>query len=191
MSYTLQSPGQIFRSNMFSLVTVTYFGCNLTYTQVNTWLLTRVDIQQTIDLTTNPTSTQSELVMQANTLAYGTYQFTYQVSISVQSMASFTSSVSTCIQIVPTGLAIFALQNGISSLLIGYGQSQILSPPLYSFDFDALAIISSLTFKYYCSVSSSSSSNLNKIDLATYKKNPSYSTMNASQDCFSSNGIFI
>lgn len=189
MAYTLSSPAQIFRSSMFSLVTITYFGCNLTYTQANKWTLTRVDILASIDLTPNPTSTQSELVLQANTLAYGTYEFTYKVSISTQNMMSLTSSISTYIQIIPSGLAVFALENGISTLLIGFGQTQILNPSLYSFDFDMLAVITSLKFKFYCVLSTFSTTTYsNQIDLATYKMNPLYLSMNASQACFSSNG---
>jgi hypothetical protein len=188
MAYTLSSPAQIFRSSMFSLVTITYFGCNLTYTQANKWTLRRIDILTSMDLTTNPTSTQSELVIQANTLSYGTYEFTYQVSINTQNMIPLTSSISTYIQIMPTGLAVFALQNGISTLLIGFGQSQILNPSLYSFDFDMLAVMSGLKFKFYCVLSSLSTTHSNQIDLATYKSNPFYSSMNASQACFTSNG---
>jgi hypothetical protein len=177
---------------MFSFTTIIYFGCNFTYTQINQWLLNRVDIVQSIDLTSNPTSNSPGLVMQANTLAYGTYEFIYQVNINVPGMnsgGSFTSSISTYIQIVPTGLAIFALQNGISTILIGYGQTQVLDPTKYSFDFDNVASISTLSYKYYCvtiltSLSAISSSS---IDLATYKSNPKLS-MSSNQTCFSSSG---
>ena len=179
---------------MFSLTTISYFGCNLTYTQTNQWILNRIDIVQTIDLKTNPTSTSSELVIPANSLVYGTYEFIFQVNLIVPSMTSggtFTSTISTYIQIIPTGLAVFALENGISNILIGYGQSQILNPIAYSFDFDNIATISSLAFKYYCVTlfSSSSTPKSSSIDLATYKNNPSLA-MYSNQTCFSSNGIF-
>ena len=184
----------MFRSKMFSLSTVTYFGCNLTYSQANQWLLSRIDIQETIDLTMNPSSTTSELVMQSNSLAYGTYIFSFQVNLIVPSMSSgvtFTAMISTYVQIIPTGLVVFALRNGIANILIGYAQSQSLNPTEYSFDFDEQVSIKSLDFRFYCvslfnyqTVPLSMSS----IDLATYKNNPSLS-MNSSQTCFSSNGM--
>jgi hypothetical protein len=190
--YTLNSPGQIYRSSMFSFRTIIYFGCNFTYTQINQWLLNRVDIVQTIDLTSNPTSNSPELVMKANSLAYGTYEFIYQVNINVPSMnsgGSFTSSISTFVQIVPTGLAIFALKNGISTILIGYGQTQVLDPTKYSFDFDNVASISTLSYKYYCVTILTTLSDISSssIDLATYKSNPLLS-MSSNQTCFASSG---
>ena len=85
-------------------------------------------------------------------------------------------------------MAIFAIQNGISNILIGYSQSYTLSPSIYSFDFDNVATLSSLQFKFYCtSITSGVTPTLTNIDLATYKSNSGL-RMTLNQTCFASNG---
>ena len=175
---------------MFSLSTLTIFSCNLSYSQTNTWTLSRIDLPQVISLTDNPTSTTPELVMPANSLEYGLYQFTFQVDIQTSSNA-LSNSIYTFIQIIPTGLAVFALQNGISSLLIGSKQAFVLNPAAYSVDLDNLVSPSSLQYKIFCNtinLNSSTQSNQVSTDLLTFKSNASL-VMASNVTCFSSNSM--
>ncbi len=190
-SYTQQNPNLVYRSSLFSLSTLTIFSCNSTFTQTNDWKLSRIDVSKTIDITANPTSITPELVVQANSLEYGLYKFTFQVN--VQTVDNFlTNSISTFIQIIPTGLAVFAVQNGISSLLIGSRQNLILKPDVFSVDLDYLISPNSLQYKIFCSTInttlSSTVNNVKNIDLLTYKSNSSLK-MASNETCFASNSI--
>ena len=194
-SFTQSSPSLIFRSKMFSLKTVTYFACNFSYTSMNTWNLKRIDItpQINIVLSSNPTAQSGELVIQANTLDYGLYQFSFNVDITLLNIdgTKFNAVIDTFIKIIPTGLAIFAIQNGISNILIGSGQSYILNPLAYSFDFDNYATITNLKFLFYCNSIDLTSNLINTpstIDLLKFKSD-SKLAMAWNKTCFNSNSI--
>ena len=47
-------------------------------------------------------------------------------------------------------MAVFAIENGISSQMIGSNQQFILNPVEYSFDMDNLVSPVNLTFDFYC-----------------------------------------
>jgi hypothetical protein len=186
-----QNPNQIMRSKMFSISTATYFMCNLSYTQAYLWTLNKINsgVTQLKDLSANPTFASSEIVIESNTLEYGLYEFTIQVEIKVLSSV-LKSKVSTFVEIIPTGLVVFGLENGIQSISIGFSQALVLNPIKYSFDFDNMASISNLSFKFYCSPISnynyigSSLSDTGDKDLATFKRNSSLKM----SPCFTSNG---
>ena len=187
-SFTVINPNQNQRSKMFSISTATYFWCNLTYTQTFKWFLNKIysNSSQSVDLSSNPSSISSEIVIKPNTLDYGVYEFICQVNILLTDSGKvYTNNASTFIQIIPTGLVVYTLQNGIQSISIGFEQSLNLSPPKYSFDYDNLAQIKNLTFKFYCSPINSNSIDVSKsIDLASLKRNSSLI-----QACFSSEGF--
>jgi len=186
-----QNPNQILRSKMFSISTTTYFPCNLSYTQAHLWTLNKINsgVMQLKDLSANPTFASSEIVIESNTLEYGLYEFTIQVEIKVLSSV-LKSKVSTFVQIIPTGLVVFGLENGKQSISIGFLQTLVLNPIKFSFDFDNTASISNLTFKFYCSPNKNYNfidSILNDTgdkDLATYKRNSSLKMTS----CFTSSG---
>ena len=201
-SFPLVSPVSVYRSALLSLSTVTYFACNSSYILTYTWLASRMDIAQTIDLTTNPTSASSQLIISANSLAYGLYNFTFRVEVAMWDNSVLSNSANTFVQIVPTGLAVYALRNGISSILIGSQQKLVLNPATYSIDLDDFISPSSLQYTFYCNTI-----NLNlktespdepdeyqieqmsiaaKDDLLAYKINPQLA-MAANRTCFSSN----
>jgi hypothetical protein len=179
------------RSKQFSLSTATYFECDLSYTQAYLWTLNKINsgVTQLIDLSVNPTFDSSEIVIQSNTLDYGLFEFTIQVEIKVLTSV-LTSKVSTYVEIIPTGLVVYGLENGIQSISIGFSQTLILNPIKYSFDSGNMASISNLTFKFYCSSISNfnyiglSYSTTGDIDLATNKRNSSLKMTS----CFLSNG---
>ena len=152
---------------------------------------------QITTLSSNPTSSSAQLVIPANTLSYGVYEFIFQVTATITSsnivLASNIQSV--YIEIIPTGLAVFAIANGVSGFVIGYQQTYTLSPGLFTIDFDYIVSPSSLNFTFYCSTVmlnglNSFSTTSNSYDLMTYKMNTSL-PMNSNQTCFPSNGNFI
>ena len=150
--FSQSSPKQIYRSEIFSLSTEIYFACNSTYTYAYTWHFINSASNTNTDLSANPTAQSSELVIQPYTLDYGVYKITFLVEITVELYGLLSNTVDTYIEIVPTGLAVFAIENGISSQLIGSSQSLILNPVAYSSDLDNYVAISSLTFEFYCTV---------------------------------------
>ena len=137
-----------------------------------------------VDLTTNPSSKTSQLVVQANTLAYDVYSVNLRVDLIAN--ATYNALYSTAImyvQIVPTGLVVNALQNGVTTQLVGFNQAFVLEPALYSLDLDQLvANMSSLSFAFFCSAFGLSS-NQNLFDCKT---NPTACIFLANQTCFSS-----
>jgi hypothetical protein len=145
-------------------------------------------------LSSNPTSSTAQLVVPANTLSFGIYEFTYQVNALVTLSNTLLSSnvPSIVVEIIPTGLAVFALANGVSGVLIGYQQAYTLSPGLYSIDFDYLISPSILNFKFYCStvMLSMPSSTKNNLDLMAYKMNSSLA-MSANSTCFASTSNYL
>ena len=63
---------------------------------------------------------------------------------------TFTYQAESFFEIIPSGVTVFGLENGNTQAYVGKNQSFELNPPLYSFDLDFIASMSSLTFKFYC-----------------------------------------
>jgi hypothetical protein len=75
-----------------------------------------------IDLSSNPTWQSTILVTQANSLAFGLYAFNFQTNVTITKTSNIlfqTNNITTYVQIIPSGLAVYGLENGVSSLLIG------------------------------------------------------------------------
>ena len=189
-TYLSSSPNIIFRSNLFSVSSIIYFYCsNVTFTSTNTWTLNQLDaglkVLKVVDLSTNPTSASTELVIKENTLDYGLYQFSLQVDVSFNGQV-VSSLAQTYVQIVPTGLAVFALENGVSSVLVGSKQAFNLNPSLYTFDMDGLITPDKLSFVYYCKmVNLTDQSRLVNMqnDLKAFKTDPNLVIVR-DQNCF-------
>jgi hypothetical protein len=199
--YTQLNPQIILRSKLFMLSTTTYFSCNLTYKMNYKWssnlIVNSTNLIKT-DLTSNPTWQSTSLVVLANSLAYGLYAFNFQVNVTIVKATNMilSNNITTYVQIKPTGLVVYSLQNGVSGLLVGAQQSFSLRPALYSLDLDYLIKPSSLQFKFYCFTINPNSNTVanttQSIDLFIYKNN-SLLQMNSNSTCFSSacNFLFI
>jgi hypothetical protein len=193
------SPLVMLRSKLFSLSTITYISCmNQTFTLTYSWTLNQISNsvnKSLIDLTQNPTSHLSELVMQANTLLYGLFEFNLEVKMVTSkennngllppSMSSF---IKTYIQIIPSGIVVNAIENGISSILIGLQQNFTLNPSKYSFDLDNLITPSQiLQFKFYCTtILFNSTLNQSQEDLFSIKNSGISSSLSRNRTCFDS-----
>ena len=172
---------------MLSLSSQAYFKCDTNYSFVYTWIMNVAATGIYVNLTNNPTSTSSQLVIQPYTLSYGVYVVQLRVDlIANASYNTLYSNTTTYVEIVPTGLVISALQNGVSSQLVGFSQEFFLDPVSYSLDLDNLLTnMSSLSFVFFCSIISTNtvSSSQNLVDC---KANPSSCSFLANQTCFSS-----
>ena len=191
----------IYRSNLFTVSSVISFYCNTNFTYQNIWTLTQVDPRtlaalSIIDLSANPTSILSELVIKENSLAYGLYKFQFQVMVTFNGNSQISSNLAeTYIQIIPTGLAVFAIENGVSSVLIGTKQSFALQPSVFSLDFDNIIQPSKLNFAFYCkTVNLSDPNSINTpastIDLLSYKNNQAL-IMDRNLNCFGNNSNYL
>ena len=140
-----------------------------------------------IDLTSNPTSSSTELLIRENTLEFGLYHFHLKVIVIFNTNKNVTNTDETFIEIIPTGLAVFALENGVSSTLIGSQQALTLSPGVFTKDMDEIITSDKLTFKFYCKTINSYSKNeiSSSIDLAIYKNNATLELIR-NQTCFGS-----
>ena len=170
---------------MLSLSTINVFACNSSFALSNSWSLN----PPSVDLSTNPTSLSSHLVIPANAIPYGLYEFSLLVNITLSNGSILSNTASTFFRIIPTGLAVFALQNGISRILIGSQQTLTLDPAAYSIDLDALVSPNSLQYTFYChtvNLTSTLSTKQNNSDLLTYKTNPLLA-MSSINTCFNSN----
>ena len=181
---------------MFTVSSVISFYCNTNFTYVNQWTLSQIGQQIiNIDLSANPTAQLSELVIKENTLAYGLYRFQFQVTVTFNGNSQISSNLAeTFIEIVPTGLAVFAIENGVSSVLIGTKQSFYLQPSVFSLDFDNIIQPSQLNFTYFCKTVNQSDPNsintpVGTIDLFSYKLNQAL-TMDKSLNCFGDNSKY-
>jgi hypothetical protein len=193
--FTRANPQIIPRSKLFSLNTATYFSCTSSYAMTFKWsstLIVNSTFMTKIDLSSNPTWQSTILVTQANSLAFGLYAFNFQTNVTITKTSNIfqTNNLTTYVQIIPSGLAVYGLQNGVSGLLIGTQQSFSLKPALFSLDLDSLIQPSTLQYKFYCFTLKFGVNTIFKttqsIDLSTYKNN-SLLQMNSNTTCFSSN----
>ena len=189
--YTQTNPQIILRSKLFSLNMATYFSCNSSYTMTNKWRLILFNSSSftNIDLSSNPTWQSTSLVIQAYTLSYGLYAFNFQTNVTLENSNVFlTNNLTTYVKIVPTGFAVFGLQNGVSGLLIGSQQTFNLNPSLYSLDLDNIVQPNSLEYKFYCfPILTNTLANITQlIDLFTYANNAQLQ-MYWNSTCFTSN----
>lgn len=113
--------------------------------------------------------------------------FELKVNVSYNTNSFIASNVAqTYIQIIPTGLAVFAFENGVSNLFIGSIQEIRLQPSIYTLDLDSKIIPDKLNFSFFCktvNLSESNSAVNSQIDLMTYKNNPNL-VMNRNFSCF-------
>jgi hypothetical protein len=195
--HSQQNPMLIYRSKQLIINTETLFSCNLTKATQYEWFLIQLNsnLNDSLVIINNPTIYSSTLVLQSNTLDYGIYKFKFTVKITMTNDGSvFTNDISTYVQVIPTGLVVYALQNGIQSILIGSNQTLIFNPVLYSFDMDNFVSPQLLEFKFFCQKVNSSAIMENiensQIDLYQYKMNNSVMEMFSNLTCFDSNGIY-
>lgn len=195
--FSIKSPKKVFQSTLFSISSIISFYCKTNFTYRNIWTLTQIDPNtfkklSNIDLSTNPTYRSSELVFVENVLEYGLYIVQYQVTLTFNGNSQKSSNIAkTYFEIVPTGIVVYAIENGVSGVLIGTKQSFNLRPSVFSMDFDNIVQPTELAFKYFCKmVNLSDPNSLNirasQIDLLSFANNDSL-IMDRNLNCFGNN----
>lgn len=140
-------------------------------------------ISQVTFTTVNPTLSQLALTIPGNTFDYGLYKAVFTTTITISSLSSqLNASDVTYFKVVPTGITVNALANSVTSLTVGSLQGLTLNPVLYSVDTDGLVSMSSLTFKFYCHLVTSSQVGVNF--LLSGSSNQDLKTNLSTNDCF-------
>lgn len=90
-------------------------------------------------------------------LTYGLFKVVLTVSVSLTGEnIQLSVQDASYLKIKPTGILVNALPNSATTLTVGFLQSFTLDPVTYSTDSDNLLQMSSLDFKFYCRLISSS-----------------------------------
>ena len=153
------NPFQIKRSKLFSIIVNIYFECSLDFSDVKEWTVYKLNNKlnendpssiQLIDLSSNPTKSNSELVFKPNTLSYGIYKLYFKNTVTFNSNQQVYTQTTQYIKVIPTGIQVIAFENSLSEMSVGYQQDIELNPGLYSIDYDLLAQPSELNFTFYC-----------------------------------------
>ncbi len=145
------------RSELISIIAYVTLNCNITLENSKQWSLMKLNeldgsIIKQIDLSSNPSSTNAELVIKQNTLEYGLYKISVKVSmIGAYINNLFQSESITYIKVIATGINVLALKQN-KRVAIGINQTLILDPVSSSFDYDNLVDVSTLSFQFFCSV---------------------------------------
>ena len=191
-SLNASAPLKINRSKFFTIASTTFIYCNTNYQTKYNWTVkklnkTTLEFISSINLSENPTSTSSELLIQRNTLDYGLYNFKLSLVVYFNTINQVTNEAEVFIEIIQTGLVIFGAQYGVSNFKIGSKQTFYLNPSVYSFDLDSVITPDKLSFLYYCTTKRSLNKNglsQSGIDLYTYQN--SVINLDRNQTCFGS-----
>ena len=191
--YFEDDPGEYKRSQLITVTGLTRCVDNLPY--IKKWSLYRKKDDGTydpVDLTDNPTSDRNQLVIQPNSLEYGYYKIIYEIVVTLADGSTRNPKEKTFIKLIETGIAVYGLEFGTNNLKIGYAQDITFQPNKFSFDFDYLADIPSLQFKFYCrKVQKSGKVLLDNLDFGPELKTAQTSGYNfkqADSPCFQSTG---
>jgi hypothetical protein len=123
------------RSDILSVVVSIFYPCDANITsESKLWNVYKINSadntpDKNLDLaSSNPTRTISEIVFDSNTLTYGTYMFTFTstynyINIRTNQLELRTGVLTTYIEVIPSGIAVFGWANGISYSLFGAMQS--------------------------------------------------------------------
>lgn len=150
------NPGLFFRSNLIKFKTQASFESELNFTVFRLWRIFELDTNDELFIEENPTIYSQNLVIRSNTLNFKRYKIIFFLTMKLdtgylQSIQNeFTTALKLYINVIPSGIQVFGLQNGIDYIIIGKSQSVTLNPSKFSFDMDDLVPSTSLKFKIYC-----------------------------------------
>lgn len=158
----ITDPMIIERSDFIKFKAFTSYDCTQNFTAKSYWRIFKIDelslMETLVNQVENPSLVLPQLKLKSQTLEYGLYKFVYTVVIQMDigHLVGYSNVSKTTfdhyVKIIPSGIAVFALENGNNYISIGKSQSFILNPFLYSYDIDFLVETNSLDFKFYCFV---------------------------------------
>jgi hypothetical protein len=133
---------------------LTTFNYTQTFSQNYKWTVyelneSSLNVENQLDLSGNPSRNSANLVFGSNTLTYGLYKFVLLVNMDMTSIF-FQEELTTYIRIIPTGINVYGLENGLTDFSIGQSQGVKLKPDQYSADPDLVTNTSTLAYKFYC-----------------------------------------
>jgi hypothetical protein len=152
---TVISPVPFNRSSIVALFGSLAISCSFKYTISYAWTMVNLATGVSTDMTINQGYSGYNtgiLVISPNTLSYGTFKFTYTVTLSYTANGggSFTQSAITYVTIVPTGLNVFGLTNGILQQSYGSAQAITVDAGANTIDLDSVVNLASLNYTFYC-----------------------------------------
>ena len=195
-------PRYVPRAKLFSILTYTIYSCNVTFFEEKSWEVNQVDpdtgnVTRSVNISDNASIKQSELVMPPLALDYGVYQFIYQVILTANDSGVFKSTepyqLSTFVEIITTGIAVYALPANMRKIARGLEETIVLDPKKYSFDRDLYVDASKLTYVHYCRVIENDISFVESQNLTYLSENPSLNAslgFDPSRVCFNSTSAF-
>ncbi|RNA05799.1 polycystic kidney disease 1-like 2 [Brachionus plicatilis] len=152
-------PKKFFRSDIIIIHTDFKFNVDRDFTIRKKWTIFPIFPNKTIknksfDLLNNPTVNTYNLVIKSNTLDYGLYLFKLHVELEVNlvnKMTRFEKSIETHVQVLPGGIALFSLENGLEFVRIGTEQGLTFNTIKYAYDMDFIIKIHDLEYvNFYC-----------------------------------------
>lgn len=164
------------------------------------WTIYEQNTQNTkFELKNNPTVNFSQLVIPSNTLPYGKYKLEHSVYVKIDTgylkdiENEINQTIKIYIELIPGGIALFCLENGLNFIRIGKKQTFELNPLKYAYDMDFLVKPESLDIKFYCividknnSVNSLEHISLNKSDDLKEFLNRQNNGKTSQNNCFES-----
>jgi hypothetical protein len=193
-------PRVVKRSDLLNVVVETVLDCNDSLNNQKIWRVYAANSQNgvklnKINIDSNPTIYNSELVIKQNSLDYGLYLIVNQVDMKWNKQL-MTSENYTYVKIVPSGIVLKGLEGGLNEIRIGTVQGLEINPVKYSHDLDFVISVSKLNYEFYCQViesnveqgypSLTSNSFLNLDQLKKLNFNRVRLSMNSSKTCFDS-----
>lgn len=160
-NWNILDPGINYRSDLIKVISNIWYDCPINFNAKLYWKIFKINYNNynestLINLGDNPTLTSETLVIRRNTLSYGLYRIVRYVEMEVEKgilkfiNTALSAEQDTYIKIVPSGIAVFGLENGLDFIKIGFFQKLSLEPLKYSYDMDFLVKTSSLNFNFYC-----------------------------------------
>lgn len=130
---SIDNPRQVRRMNLFSVNAEIDWYCKIEKQFSMYWVLYSVNVttgeQRQMNISDNPTHDKSEILLMGNVLEYGMYRFDFyleQFSVFLEESQALQLIRTSWIEIIPTQIAVFSVEAGLSEMEIGYDQPLIL-----------------------------------------------------------------
>ena len=134
---TRSSPQQYRRMNDFYIASYIQLSCNSSFTTTIQWTIHNCSSAQCsspIEVHPMIATTYGELYIPARTLPFGVFQL--KLTVTMAASANLSSSSSTYVEIVPSGIVVNLVPYGMSMITHGQQQSLELNPGTFSVDLD-------------------------------------------------------
>ena len=187
---------KIFRNKPFTIPGTITPKCSEAYSITFKWKMFKLNLngsETEISIESNPSVDTLLLIIKENSLFFGIYRFELEANMTVdtgyiQNIKNlFTNSTKAYVQIMPTGMEIYTLENNLNFLKIGYNQSFEIEPSKFSLDYDQIAKFNELEFEFFCFIRNKNE-NFELLNLKNFTLNKSlfdfYQNSTPLNECF-------